>query len=123
MNAIAAHKDELERLLVTLSRDAAVSGIGFVLLLDAYIARLDAKLLGHQRERRYGAGANKQRIDMEPTLTQNCALYYAQHTTPERRAALFRKFRVAAREEAPSVRWSITRAELSKRALCRDNGR
>jgi hypothetical protein len=123
MNAIAAHKNELERLLVTLSRDAAVSGIGFVVLLDAYIARLDVKLFSHQRERRYGVGANKQRIDMEPTLTQNCALYYAQHTTPERRSALFRKFRVAAREEAPSVRWSITRAELSKRALYRDNGR
>jgi hypothetical protein len=122
MNAIAAHKDELERLLVTLSRDAAVSEIDFVVLLDAYITRLDAKLLGHQRERRYGAGA-KWRIDMEPTLTQNCALYYAQHTTPERRAALFRKFRVAARKEAPSVRWSITGEQLSKRALYRDNGR
>ena len=62
MNAIAAHKDELERLLVTLSRDAAVSGIGFVLLLDAYIARLDAKLLGHQRERRYGAGQTNREL-------------------------------------------------------------
>ena len=41
MNAIAAHKDELERLLLDLSRDAAVSGIGFVVLLDAYITRLD----------------------------------------------------------------------------------
>ena len=123
MNAIAAHKDELERLLVNLSRGAAVSGIGFVALLDAYIARLDAKFLGPQREHRYGAGANRRRIDMEPTLTQNCSLYYAQHTTPERRAALFRKFRVAARKEAPSVRWSITREELSKRALYRDNGR
>jgi hypothetical protein len=40
MNAIAAHKDELERLLLDLSRDTAVSGIGFVALLDAYMTRL-----------------------------------------------------------------------------------
>jgi hypothetical protein len=32
---------------------------------------------------------------MEPTLTQNCALYYAQHKTSKGRAALFRKFRAA----------------------------
>jgi hypothetical protein len=30
---------------------------------------------------------------MEPTLTQNCALYYAQHKTSKGRAALFKKFR------------------------------
>jgi hypothetical protein len=41
MNAIAAHKDELEGLLVNLSGNTAVSGIGFVTLLDAYIRRLD----------------------------------------------------------------------------------
>ena len=41
MNAIAAHKDELERLLVNLSGNTAVSGIGFVVFLDAYITRLD----------------------------------------------------------------------------------
>ena len=41
MNAIAAHKDELEGLLVNLSGNTAVSGIGFVALLDAYITRLD----------------------------------------------------------------------------------
>ncbi len=41
MNAIAAHKDELERLLVNLSGNTAVSGIGFVAFLDAYITRLD----------------------------------------------------------------------------------
>ena len=124
MNAIAAHKDELERLLVSLSRDAAVSGIDFVALLDGYIRGLDAKLLSNQRERRYGAGANKWRIDMEPTLTQNCALYYAQHTAPKRRAALFRKFRTAAHKQAPSTHQQITRAGLSMRLpLHRDNGR
>ncbi len=41
MNAIAAHKHELERLLENLSGDAAVSGTGFVTFLDAYITRLD----------------------------------------------------------------------------------
>src|SRR5438876_6990276 len=41
MNAIAAHKDELKKLLGNLSGDTAVSGIGFVAVLDAYITRLD----------------------------------------------------------------------------------
>jgi hypothetical protein len=41
MNAIDSHKDGLERLLVNLSRDAAVSGSAFVALLDAYIRDLD----------------------------------------------------------------------------------
>jgi hypothetical protein len=41
MNAIAAHKDELERLLVNLSGNTAVSGIGFAAFLDAYITGLD----------------------------------------------------------------------------------
>jgi hypothetical protein len=41
MNAIAAHKDELEKLLEDLSSDRVVSGIGFVAFLDAYITRLN----------------------------------------------------------------------------------
>ena len=41
MNAIAAHKDELERLLMNLSGNTAVLGITFVAFLDAYITRLD----------------------------------------------------------------------------------
>jgi hypothetical protein len=41
MNPIAAHKDELKKLLENLSGDAAVSGITFVAFLDAYITRLD----------------------------------------------------------------------------------
>jgi hypothetical protein len=36
MNAIAVHKDELKKLLETLSGNTAVSGIGFVAFLDAY---------------------------------------------------------------------------------------
>jgi hypothetical protein len=42
MTAIAAHKDELEKLLENLSGDIGVSGITFVALVDAYITRLDA---------------------------------------------------------------------------------
>ena len=41
MNAIAAHKDELKKLLEDLSSDRVVSGITFVALVDAYITRLD----------------------------------------------------------------------------------
>jgi hypothetical protein len=41
MNAIAAHKDELEKLLENLSGDTAVSGITVGAFLDAYITRLD----------------------------------------------------------------------------------
>ncbi|HZR05798.1 MAG TPA: hypothetical protein VFA61_08230 [Candidatus Udaeobacter sp.] len=42
MNAMAAHKDELEKLLENLSGDIAVSGVTFVELVDAYITHLDA---------------------------------------------------------------------------------
>jgi hypothetical protein len=44
MNPVAAHKDELNKLLENLSGDTAVSGIagiGLVASLDAYITRLD----------------------------------------------------------------------------------
>src|SRR5256885_890670 len=41
MNAIDAHKGELERLLTNLCRDTAVSGTAFLALLDAYVIRLD----------------------------------------------------------------------------------
>lgn len=41
MNATAAHKDELEKLLENLSSDRVVLGITFVALVDAYIIRLD----------------------------------------------------------------------------------
>ena len=49
---------------------------------------------------------------MEPALTQNCALYYAQHKTSKGRAALFKKFRAAAREQGPDVRQQLTFADL-----------
>ena len=41
MNVIAAHKDELEKLLEHLSSDRVISGITFEALVDAYIMRLD----------------------------------------------------------------------------------
>ena len=41
MNPLAAHKDELKKLLQNLSGDTAVSGIGLMASLDAYITRLD----------------------------------------------------------------------------------
>jgi hypothetical protein len=40
MNPVAAHKDELKKLLANLSGDTAVSGITFVASLDEYITRL-----------------------------------------------------------------------------------
>ena len=49
---------------------------------------------------------------MEPTLTQNCALYYAQHKTSKGRAALFKKFRAAARKQGPDVRRQLTSGDL-----------
>jgi len=61
---------------------------------------------------------------MEPTLTQNCALYYAQHETSKRRAALFKKFRAAARKQGPDVRRRLASGELfGVPRLHRDNGR
>jgi hypothetical protein len=61
---------------------------------------------------------------MEPTLTQNCALYYAQHKTPKGRAAFFQRFRAAARKQAPDIRLRLPRDEHFRLLpLFRDNGR
>jgi hypothetical protein len=61
---------------------------------------------------------------MEPTLTQNCALYYAQHKTSKRRAAFFQRFRAAARKQATDVRLRLTRDKRFRLPpLFRDNGR
>jgi len=64
-------------------------------------------------------------LNMEPTLTHNCALYYAQqHKTSKRRAALFKKFRAAARKRRPDVRRQLTFGELFlAQRLHKDNGR
>ena len=41
MDAIAAHKDQLQKLLEELASDSVISGVTFVTLVNAYIMRLD----------------------------------------------------------------------------------
>ena len=61
---------------------------------------------------------------MEPTLTQNYALYFAQHKTSKRRATLFKKFRAAARKQGPDVRQQLASGDLFVvPRLHQDNGR
>jgi hypothetical protein len=63
-------------------------------------------------------------LNMEPTLTQNCALYYAQHKTSKERAALFKKFRAAARKRGPDVRRQLISGDLFiVQRLHNNNGR
>jgi hypothetical protein len=100
MNAIAAHKHELERLLDALSGDIAFSEINFLALVDAYITRLDTNCSDISARVPPSPARMNGGLNMEPTLTQNCSLYYLQHRTPKRRAALFRDFRDAARKQA-----------------------
>jgi len=52
---------------------------------------------------------------MEPTLSQNCALYYAQHKTAKRRAAFFQRLRAAAGKQAPDVYLRLPHGEQSGR--------
>jgi hypothetical protein len=125
MNDIAAHKDELQKLLEDLSSDRLVSRITFVPLVNAYIARLDAKclditaLVSIRRQRK-----QMENQHLEPTLTQSRMRYYAQDTTSEQRVARFHTFRGAARKQAPNVRRQLPRDERFRRpTLFRDNGR
>jgi hypothetical protein len=124
MNVIAAHKDELKKLLENLSGDTAVSGITFVALVDAYITRLDTNCPDISARLNPPSAQINRRINMDPTLTQNCALYYAQHKTSKRRATFFQRFRAAARKQGPDTHRLLTLNERSRRlALYRDNGR
>ncbi len=100
MNAIAAHKHELERLLEDLSGDLAFPKINFLALVDAYITRLDTNCSDISVRISPSPARINGELDMEPTLTQNCALYYAQHKTTERGATFSRRFRAAARKRA-----------------------
>jgi hypothetical protein len=100
MNSIAAHRHELERLLIDLSGDIAFSEINFVALVDAYITRLDTNCSDISARVNPSPVRINGELNMEPTLTQNCALYYAQHKTSERGATFSRKFRDAARKRA-----------------------
>jgi hypothetical protein len=99
MNAISAHRHELERLISDLSGDIAFSEINFVALVDAYITRLDANCPDISACVSPPLARLDGELNMEPTLTQNCALYYVQHR-PAKRRALFREFRAAARKQA-----------------------
>ena len=61
---------------------------------------------------------------MEPTLTQNCALYYAQHKSSKPRASFFQRFRVAARKQAPESYQQLTHGTRFRRLpFHRDNAR
>jgi len=100
MNAIAAHRHELERLLENLSGDIAFSKISFLALVDAYITRLDTNCSDISARVSPPPARINEELNMEPTLTQNCALYYAQHKTSKRGATFFRKFRAAVRKRA-----------------------
>ena len=124
MNAIAAHKDELEKLLENLSGDTVVSEITFVALVNAYITGLDANCPDISARVNPPPPRINRRINMDRTLTQNCALYYAQHKTSKRRATFFQRFRAAARKQGPDTHRLLTLDERSRRlALYRDNGR
>ena len=124
MNPVAAHKYELKKLLENLSGDTAVSGITFVGVPGCLYRAPRYELLRHQGTRQSAASANKRRITMEPTLTQNCALYYAQHKTSKGRATLFKKFRAAARKQGADVRQQLTFGDLFVvPRLHKDNGR
>ena len=124
MNAIAAHKNELKKLLENLSGDIAVSGITFVALVDAYITRLDANCPNISARVNLSRAQINRRINMEPALTQNSALYYAQHKTSKRRATFFQRFRAVARKQGSDTHRLLTLDERSRRlALYRDNGR
>ena len=123
MNAIAAHKDELKKLFENLSGDTTVSQITFVALVDAYITRVDANCSGINARINPPPAQVKRETNMEPTLTQNCALYYAQHTASECRAALFQRFRAAARKQAPDTYLQLTHGTRFRRLPShRDNG-
>jgi hypothetical protein len=102
INAIAAHKDELEKLLEDLSSDRVASGITFVALVDAYIMRIDTNCPDISAVNPPPAQIDGG-LTFGTTLTQSCALYYAQHTTSEWRTALFQRFRAAVRKQAPDV--------------------
>jgi len=49
---------------------------------------------------------------MEPTLTQNSALYFVQHKVSRPRASLFQRFGAAARKQSPSVSQAQLRGNL-----------
>jgi hypothetical protein len=124
MNAIAAHRHELERLLKDLSGDIASAGITFLTSVDAYITRLDANCPDISDGVNPVPAHMNRRIKMEPTLTQNCALYYAQDKSSKPRASFFQRFRAAARKQVPETCQQLTHGTRFERLpFHRDNGR
>ena len=125
MNAIAAHKNELKKLLENLSGDIAVSGITFVAVVDAYIARLDANSSG------ISASVNPPpaQIDGELTYGTNIdsklrALLHATQNFKTARRAFPKISRCGPRKQAPDVHLRLPHGERSRRlALSQDNGR
>jgi hypothetical protein len=115
MNATAAHKHELEQLLENLSGDIAVSPITFVALVNAYITRLDANCRHISAYDRQALVNVNRRSNTEPTLTQNCAVYYAQHKTSKRDAIFFQGFRAAAHKRGSNIHRLLTFNERSAR--------
>jgi hypothetical protein len=124
MNAIAAHRHELERLLKDLSGDIAFSEINFVTLLDAYITRLDTNFSDISARVNPSPARIKGELNMDRTLTQNIPLYYAQHESSKPRASFFQRFRAAARKQAPETYHQLTLGTRFRRLpFHRDNGR
>jgi hypothetical protein len=58
-----------------------------------------------------------------PTLTQNSGLYLAQHTVASKRRALFRRFRLAAKNQSAEVRQLRFDHGYIEHRLHQDNGR
>jgi hypothetical protein len=62
--------------------------------------------------------------DVESTITQNSALYFAQHKASKGRAALFRRLRTAASKQRSDVRRQLTFGDLfNAQQLHQDNDR
>jgi hypothetical protein len=105
MNAIAAHKNELRKLLEDLSSDRLVSGITFVALVNAYIARLDANC-----------------VDIGARISVHRPRKQIKDQQMEQRAALFHRLHAAARKQAPDIRRRLPHEEHFRRLpLLRDN--
>jgi len=90
----------LKRLLKDLSGNIAFSEINFLALVDAYITRLDTNCSDvSARVSPSPARINKE-LNMEPTLTQNCALYTRNIQLQNAAPRFFQDFRAAARKQA-----------------------
>jgi hypothetical protein len=77
-----------------------------------------------QRERsQQPIHVEERKINMELTLTQNSALYFAQHKVSKRRAALFRRFRGAVKNQPPDMRQLTFGNAYVVQRRHQDNGR